>query len=194
MFFEEQLTTTYCENMLATIDSDSDFGQLLYQITSKRNQVSALAPDLIVNAANDLFGTAFAIFANSHLFLQMATPEIMSGIHSRKETRIVVVTWAAYTVVSILAVAAILNVLLFVSRLQESMLLEEPKGLLGSAILLHESNIDKEVVTDIETNALENERPRDAAKRLGHLHMNERYGTNDENRIMRLSSPPSTMP
>jgi hypothetical protein len=187
-YFEGALTDTGCFDKPAAVSSNSEFGQMIYQIASKKSAASPLAPNIMVDAAEDLFSTSFSIFASSILFPQAKSQESVSSLYSRRETRLIVVSTIAYIIIGILVVLAILTILLFVSRLQESMLVEEPAGLLGVAGLLFESSL-LDLVEEINANPAFDGRTRKAAEALGRLAKTERYRAGEGNKISLVVPP-----
>jgi hypothetical protein len=183
-FYEHDLTTIGCINKFAAIESNSDFGNLMYQIAGKQTPASPLAPASIIDAVHTLFSTTFAIFASSAMFKPLEVEEAFTEVYSKEETRIVVVPFVAYIVIAILVVAAMLNIMLFVSARQKSIVFEEPVGLPGAAGLLHESSL-VQMVKDINAQPTFDGRTREMAQKENFLRKTDCFFVDDENRIIR---------
>lgn len=152
-FFENGIHDPGCYDPQSNVVSNSEFARYVYLISTlisssptnatENSTSSPLLPANIMAAAGALFSTTFAVFASTTLFQPTENPLNGNGIYQMSETRMIVVTPMAYVIVSILSVIAILNALLFLHVRQESILCEEPVGLLSVAALLHGSDVSK---------------------------------------------------
>jgi len=144
MFLEKELLDFGCFDKTNTVFSD-EFGRYVYRLTSKTFPASPLLPEAIIDAVQTLFSTTFAVLASTELFKPISSPLNATGIHSAEESRLIVVSPVAYIIISILSIVAILNICLFFYARQESILLEEPVGLVSAAGILHNSDVNKMV-------------------------------------------------
>jgi hypothetical protein len=166
-----------CFDPASNVESN-EFGRYVYKIASKKNPASPLLPEAIIDAAQTLFTTTFAVFTSTDLFKPTSFPLNGSGVHSVEETRLIVVSPVAYIILGVLFAAAVLNIFLFLYARQESMLYEEPVGLLSMSGILHNSDVNamvKKLVQDPNFNGKITE----AAIKEEHLgqqryHFNER--------------------
>jgi hypothetical protein len=188
--FEIDLLETGCYNPNALVDGN-DFGQLLYQIAVRENPVSPLSPKSLTNAVELLFSTTFSIFASTVIFQPMNSSLSVIGTYWRKETRLVVVSPVAYIILAVLCAVAIMIIPLFSYGMQESILYEEPSGLLSFAGLLYDSSI-LTIVKALRVTRDFSGRLKEAAKKEGFLNdETERYGMDGTGRIvLKPSSSP----
>lgn len=154
-FFENGIHTFGCYDPMSDVDSN-EFGQHLYRISSHKNIKSPLSPETIVDAAEILFSTTFAVFASTVLFRPTDSPQNGTGIRSLDETRLIVVSPIAYIILAILIIVAGLNTSLFFYAREESMLSEEPVGLLSMSAILLKSDVNR-IVEEIASQAAHNE-------------------------------------
>ena len=150
-FFEEGIHTFGCFDPMSGVDSN-EFGQHVYRISSQKNTTSPLSPETIGDAAEILFSTTFAVFASTVLFRPTNSPQNGTGVRSLDEMRLIVVSPIAYIILAILIIVAGLNVSLFFYARQESMLCEEPVGLLSMSAILRKSDVNV-IVEDIASRA-----------------------------------------
>lgn len=149
-FFERGILEPNCVEPASNMDAN-EFGRYVYRIASKINPVSPLHPEAMASAARMLFNTTFAVFASTVLFKPASSPLNSTGIYSTDEIRLIVVSPVAYVILGVLGTVALLNIFLFYYARQESILYEEPVGLLSMAGILHKSDVN----TMIERIALE---------------------------------------
>ena len=136
---------------MSDVDSN-EFGQHVYGISSQKNMTSPLSPETIRDAAEILFSTTFAVFASTVLFRPTNSPQNGTGVRSLDETRLIVVSPIAYIILAILIIVAGLNISLFFYARQESMLWEEPVGLLSMSAILRKSDVNA-IVEEIANQA-----------------------------------------
>lgn len=117
----------------------TEFPRQVYRIAKTRNSTSPLLPEVIIDAAQTLFTTMYAIFTSSNLLKPTDNPMQQPGTMSVQRTRLIVVPAVAYPVVSILCIVFGLTIALFFYAKQKSILREEPIGMLATAAILHES-------------------------------------------------------
>ncbi|KIW90035.1 uncharacterized protein Z519_09465 [Cladophialophora bantiana CBS 173.52] len=113
--------------------------QQVYRLSSHKSSTSALVPHTIIESAQAMFTTMYSIFANQYLLQPTDAPTTTVGTTFVQPTRLIVVSPIAYIIVSILLIVALLNMAVFVYERQDSILDEEPVGLLGAASILHGS-------------------------------------------------------
>jgi hypothetical protein len=130
-----------CYDPVSNVDSN-EFGRHVYKIASKKNSASPLLPEAIIDAAQTLFTTTFAVFTSTDLFKPTSFPLNGVGVYSVEETRLIVLSPVAYIILGVLFAAAVLNIFLFFYARHESMLYEEPVGLLGISGILHNSDLN----------------------------------------------------
>ncbi|KAH7333318.1 hypothetical protein BKA65DRAFT_432909 [Rhexocercosporidium sp. MPI-PUGE-AT-0058] len=130
-------------------DFTSAFGELILGISRQRNPNSPLSPDALIASSAEAFSSVFAVFAKVHLFNALATDENVSGVLTVSETRLMVVTWSAYTSIAILAVLTILTILMIFYLVKHKPVCpEEPCGIAGYASLLYDSNTYHTLLTE----------------------------------------------
>jgi hypothetical protein len=126
-----------------SIESDA-FGFSVYSLAKTRDPTSPITPDLIQNSTRDIFQTLYAGLAVTVLLQNTTTPRTANGELSTAVTRLYVVTPVAYTIAAILALILVCNVSLFIyAQVKHSILLEQPTGLLGNAVLLDQSQLQR---------------------------------------------------
>jgi uncharacterized protein DUF3433 len=187
--FERSILDIGCFDPGTTVDS-VEFGQLVYQIAQKSNPGSPLDPAALMGATKALFSTTFSIFASTTLFQPIGTYSSVVGTHSDSETRLVVVSPVAYIILSVLVLVAFMNITLFSYSKQQTILYEEPVGLLGSAALLFDSGLLSIVKSLRESSGFKG-KTRRAARDAGYLDNTKRYGTDGVfNAGINLIGPP----
>ncbi|EXJ68452.1 uncharacterized protein A1O5_08244 [Cladophialophora psammophila CBS 110553] len=137
-FFEMGFQAAGCYDPRADVDTN-EFGRQVYRLASHKSSASALGPQTIIESAQAMFTTMYSIFANLYLLQPTDAPTTTVGTTFVQPTRLIVVSPIAYIIVSILLIVALLNVALLVYERQDSILDEEPVGLLGAASILHGS-------------------------------------------------------
>ena len=121
-------------------DFTSGFGSLMLSL----NPSSMLSSDILISSASTTFSSIFAILAANQLFQPLPAPETTLGTLTVSETRLSVVTWSAYTSITILAVLIVLTVsMIIVVPSRPSILPEQPRGVLGAASLLYNSALSQ---------------------------------------------------
>ena len=184
-FFETGILDPNCVEPASNMDAN-EFGRYAYRIASKINPVSPLHPEAMASAAQMLFNTTFAVFASTDLFKPASSPLNSTGIYSMDEIRLIVVSPVAYVILGVLGTVALLNIFLFYYARQESILYEEPVGLLSMAGILHKSDVN----TMIERVALEadfNGKTTQAVlKKEGKLDEQRYYFEGSEKKIVQL--------
>ena len=173
-----------CYDVTGNVDSN-EFGRYVYKIARKNNPTSPLLPGTIIDAVQKLFATTFAVFASTALFKPTTSPANGTGVMSVQETRLIVVSPIAYIVLSVLIIVAILNMSLFLYARQESMLYEEPVGLLGMSGILHKSDVN-ELITRLAENPDFKGKTTEAAMKEDRLHQRRYQFDEKEKRIVEL--------
>jgi Protein of unknown function (DUF3433) len=166
--FETELQNLICYEPTVDIDSN-DFGRYVYSLAAKNNPSSPLDPRAITDAISVLFAACFAVLSSTQLFKPMLTPKNSTGISSTPVSRIIVVPPVAYTIIVMLTIIAVLNIGLFLYSRRESILLEEPAGLVAHAGILHGSDDIKKIVEEVKVNPTFDGRTLSAVKRLCNL-------------------------
>ncbi|KIW70768.1 hypothetical protein PV04_03009 [Phialophora macrospora] len=146
--FEQQLHQPSIVDNTATT-SATDFGRIILAHARKHaGAQSPFAPDPMMNATSVLFAAAHAVMVSSFLWqadgsaADVEGGSAVAGSLTVPTVRLVVVDSIANVLLSALAVLAVLTVWIAVDVINnESVLFEEPTGLLGAAILLHGSHV-----------------------------------------------------
>jgi len=126
----------------STISGDA-FGFYAYSYALKQNATAPFTPSNLISAAESYFTTLYASLANTQLFTPTPTARSVTAIVTTSTTRLFVVTPIAYAIVSVLLLALVCNVFLFIYSMRtHSILTEQPAGILGWAALI--------VGTDVE--------------------------------------------
>jgi hypothetical protein len=139
-FFEMQIQSSMYFDPVRNVESN-EFGQYVYKMATKAYSASPLLPEGLIDVTQTLFSTTFAVFASTALFKPRPVPLNSTGIHMIQETRLIVVSPIAYIILGVLVVVVFLNVCLFFYARQESMLFEEPIGLLSFCGILYNSDV-----------------------------------------------------
>jgi hypothetical protein len=139
-FFEMQIQSSMCFDPVRNVESN-EFGQDVYKMATKAYSASPLLPEGLIDVTQTLFSTTFAVFASTALFKPRPVPLNSTGIHMIQETRLIVVSPIAYIILGVLVVVVFLNVCLLFYARQESMLFEEPVGLLSFCGILYNSDV-----------------------------------------------------
>jgi hypothetical protein len=142
LYFELNMPAFNCFKILRNVDAD-EFMRNVYNLAAKRLPISPLLPGAIIDAALTLWSTTFAVLASIELFTPTSAPLNGTGIYSEEVSRLIVVSPIAYIILSFLAIVALLNISLFFYANRESMLLEEPVGLVSAAGILHQSEVNE---------------------------------------------------
>lgn len=122
--------------------SDS-FGRKVYRYAQQLSGNGPIEVTHAVNATEKMYSTFFAALAQRQLFRTRAMPKTgMPGKLFSIQTRLKVVTPIAYILIGLLTLMLVCSVALFVLACTSiSVLMEEPVGLLGRAILLMHSDV-----------------------------------------------------
>jgi hypothetical protein len=187
-FFEMGIQESGCYDPASHVDSN-EFGRYVYKIAAKENPTAPLLPEAIIDAAQTLFTSTFAVFTSTDLFKPTSSPLKGSGVHSVQDTRLIVVSPVAYIILAVLSTAALLNISLFFYARQPSMLYEEPVGLVSFAGILHNSDLNT-MVTRLVQGPNFNGRTIEAAIKVENLDQQRYYFSETEKRIIRLAGPP----
>ncbi|RYP72288.1 hypothetical protein DL771_004262 [Monosporascus sp. 5C6A] len=122
--------------------STSEFGSTVLYLAEKLDPANRLAPAVLVQAIARVFGGVYAVATAMAAFSPLEVPEMGAGVVRTPTTRLFVVEWVAYLILTILLVALVLTgwVACYMQRTQ-SILTEEPEGLLSMAGLLDGSDL-----------------------------------------------------
>jgi hypothetical protein len=116
-------------------------GLVSYQIAQKSNPEGPLDSMAIRSAMELAWSSGFAYMTTTFL-IQHPEPRTVLGRQMRTENRLFIYPPIAFAMVSIICLVAICNILLIHhAETNRSILLEEPKGVFGAAVLLHKSNV-----------------------------------------------------
>ncbi|KAF1994384.1 hypothetical protein P154DRAFT_567385 [Amniculicola lignicola CBS 123094] len=162
-------------NLLTYIDytdpvDGNEFAKDVYKLAAQADPLEPLSPDPLVKAMGTLFETLYAVFASMYLFEDLVPPQNETAIYMVAEKRLLVVPVAAYIILGVLSVTAILNICLFRSSLEESMLKEEPFSLMSYAGILYKSEVNTTIMAKVVNNEpYDPGMARESAKRLYNL-------------------------
>ncbi|RYP22784.1 hypothetical protein DL765_001493 [Monosporascus sp. GIB2] len=122
--------------------STSEFGSTVLYLAEKQDPANQLAPAVLMQAIARVFGGVYAVATAMAAFSPLEVPETGAAVVRTPTTRLFVVEWVAYLILIILLVALVLTgwVACYVQRTQ-SILTEEPEGLLSMAGLLDGSDL-----------------------------------------------------
>jgi hypothetical protein len=137
------------------------FSRIIYDLATSRKPATPLDPETIVEAAQEVWLSVFAQFTSNNL-IDQPSPRSVVGQISKLETRLFVVSYIAWAMVGVMALVALCNALLiWNAETNTSILYEEPKGLLGAAVLLRGSNITSIVEKKLQQKVLPGQTSRD---------------------------------
>ncbi|KIW00561.1 uncharacterized protein PV09_07915 [Verruconis gallopava] len=138
---ENSLSTYKSFDVSNTFQTDA-WGRLVYQLASRMNSSDPLDSTNVKNSMETLWSSFFASLASTYLFPSTGTSRQFGGIFTEQVTRLFVVPPVAWTIAAVLCLVLICNIFLITySRKREFVLKEEPRGLLGSAVLLQDSDL-----------------------------------------------------
>ncbi|RYO93930.1 hypothetical protein DL764_007906 [Monosporascus ibericus] len=122
--------------------STSEFGSTVLYLAEKQDPTNRLAPAVLMQAIARVFGGVYAVGTAMAAFSPLEVPETDAGVARTLTTRLFVVEWVAYLILTILLAALVLTgwVACYMQRTQ-SILTEEPEGLLSMAGLLDGSDL-----------------------------------------------------
>jgi Protein of unknown function (DUF3433) len=141
--FENNLSKYKQVDPRNSVSSSDTFSILVYEIATRLNPQNPLDPPNVQKALEQAWSGVFAYVAATAVIEAPSTRVVDAQISSIKQ-RLFVVTPVAWTIVVIMLLVLICNALLiWHAEVNTSILEEEPIGLLGSAILLHDSDLSK---------------------------------------------------
>jgi hypothetical protein len=142
-------------NPAAAVSADA-FGFSVYSAAKEQNSQSPVTSELIKNCTEQVFTTVYAALATDQLFQESTgSSPSQTALLVVPTTRLFIVRPIAYVVVGIFLAILICNCCLFIyTQRHQSILKEEPVGLLGNALVLHRSE-----VLDRVTELLERDHP-----------------------------------
>lgn len=136
-----------------SIDSDI-WGRLVYSMASRQHPENPLLASVIQSSMETLYSSFFASMASTYVFQASENSQQVDALLSEQLTRLVVVSTVAWTVAIIMFLILICNVILIIhSEKSQSILHEEPIGLLGSAVLLNNSTDISDFVAQLCENS-----------------------------------------
>jgi Protein of unknown function (DUF3433) len=140
--FEANLHTPFTFDVNGQLES-TDLGNLIWQFAHQTSQGSELDPQVLVDATENIFTSVFALTCTTVAFQPTRAEEIFSGSVSTSTSRLFVASKIAYALVTLLA-AVVLSMLftLIYTIKTTSILFEEPVGLLSSAGILAQSDVN----------------------------------------------------
>jgi len=122
--------------------SATDFGRVVLAYARQQAPNSYLYADPLLNATTAVFNAAYSVMASSFLW-QPGEGVTVHGLLTVPTLRLIVVDSVANIILSALAVIAVITVFVAIDVINNSSsLYEEPAGLLGSAILLCNSDVN----------------------------------------------------
>jgi hypothetical protein len=121
------------------------FSTVVYDVAKRLNPLDPLNSANVRKAMEQSWSGVFAYIAATELITQPST-RIVDAHVSNTEWRLFVVTPVAWTMVMFMLLILVCNALLIRhAEVNTSILEKEPIGLLGSALLLHDSDLSKYV-------------------------------------------------
>jgi hypothetical protein len=136
-------------DVLTTLYAD-EIGRTIYAFAQHMNPTSPLSADTLMNATSSLYTSVFAAWTAAQLFRKVDSPEKTTAIKSVSTTRLIIIPPVAFTVIAIMSCMTALTILLFFYAGEESILFEEPNGLLSYAGILHGSEHIKELIDGLK--------------------------------------------
>ena len=131
--FELQLQTIQEYDSYGTV-SETVLGRLIIALAGRDYPHSFLQAHNLINATSSVFQSTYAILAAADFYKPALTPILISATLYSSETRLLVSSPVAYTIVGVLvAILALLVWTQLYARQHRSILYEEPVGLLGHA-------------------------------------------------------------
>lgn len=164
-YLEQQIHNLRYFNPGQKVDGN-EFVTDIYMLSQVSSDEDPLAPGALLNATETLFETVFAVFSSMYLFHDLDAPVNKSGTYVLSEKRLFVVPVVAYIILAVLGMNVVLNVFLFAASKDESMLKEEPYSLMSYAGLLHRSEINTALMSDILDKDGDPGRARETGKRI----------------------------
>jgi hypothetical protein len=120
------------------------WGHLVYTLAAQRNPQNPLNSTVIRAAMETLFSSFYVSLATTQLFVRDDNPQQLDAKLMEQTTRLFIVSPVAWTIAIIMFCVFVCNVLIIIhSERSTSILQEEPKGLLGSAALLQDSDVSE---------------------------------------------------
>ncbi|KAH8668569.1 hypothetical protein BX600DRAFT_510655 [Xylariales sp. PMI_506] len=136
-----------------TFQTDA-WGRLIYQLAVRRNAQDPLDSQNVKDSMSDLYQAFYAALASSMLFSAAASSAggqqtAVGATLFQLLPRLVVVVPVAWAMLAFLFLILVCHsCLIYYAERRQSILQEEPVGLLGSAVLLQDSNI-MDIVADV---------------------------------------------
>ncbi|KAG4430109.1 hypothetical protein IFR05_014407 [Cadophora sp. M221] len=140
LFFESSLHTIGSFNPTSEVEAN-DFGRHILSLAGKYNESSPMAAEALSSAAEVLFSSIYSVLLSTTVMQPSPQPVIETGIHSRQQARVIVVSPVAYIITVILVAVAIAIISMFWYGMQPSILREEPVGILSHAGILVGSDL-----------------------------------------------------
>lgn len=135
---EEQINQGTVIDPTGTIAATA-FGQIILQYSQSLSENSYLEGSYLQQATEKLYRSLFAVFTNEYLIESGPTSQVKGTVHEF-QSRLVVVPIVAYLVIVILAAMEVMLIRIYIyTNCNNSILYEEPKGLLGAATILRNS-------------------------------------------------------
>ncbi|KIW01015.1 uncharacterized protein PV09_07532 [Verruconis gallopava] len=138
--FEPDLTSYTQLDPKGTFQTDL-FAATVYEVAKKSNPADPLDSNTLKTAMESVWPSIFA-YVTAISLIQSPMERTVEAQARRFETRLFVVPPVAWTIVIVMILVLICNALLILhAELNHSILLEEPIGLLGAAVLLQNSDV-----------------------------------------------------
>ncbi|KAI9667842.1 MAG: hypothetical protein M1821_000661 [Bathelium mastoideum] len=123
------------------LDSDS-FGNVVHAYAQRLAPESNIDNDAYLNSTGVMYSTLFAALVTTQLIEPLQPPLVGTGTLATTVTRLYVVLPIAYSLITLLAVMTVCTVVIFVYvERTNSILQEEPQGLLGRAMVLLQGDV-----------------------------------------------------
>jgi len=136
--FEWSLHMVVGFNFLSSIFS-SDFGLHIFRLATKANSTWPLQSDILSKVTSTFFTSIFAELSSTTLLQQTEVPLNTAGIKTASTTRLIVILPVACVLIIMISIMIILTGFLYRISLKDSILSEEPVGLLGYASIVYGS-------------------------------------------------------
>jgi hypothetical protein len=119
------------------------WGHLVYTLAAKQSPQNPLNSTVIKSAMETLYSSFFVSLANGQLFVPQNSLLQLDATLTERVSRLFVISPIAWIIAIIMSLVFICNILIIIhSETTTSILQEEPKGLLGSATLLQDSDVN----------------------------------------------------
>jgi hypothetical protein len=188
-FFEKSILVPGIVDQSQRVDANNAFSRNAYRLSLDRSPDSPLDPRTIRLATQDLYSRTFAAFAAAELFQKSDNPQNSTGTYTVEQPRLIVVSPIAYIILVPLSFVALLTIGSVFSARQNSILTEEPVGLLSAAGLIHRSEDFNDEMEPLLKDSQRDGRITAAARRSERFARTWWYYSESQRRIMRYIGP-----